>query len=87
MEKYKITYKGTSKVSDVHHIGMECNGFYYSVIFGRYVNGGFCSIPNWEVGCELADFSDVLYNSQSIGKVLEDYTSGRAIAEMIASVT
>ena len=41
MADYKISYIGDSKVENVHHIGVDFNGNYYSVIFGRYVNGGF----------------------------------------------
>lgn len=83
--KYKITYVGDSNISNVHHIGVEYGGNYYSVIFGRYVNGGFCSIPNWEVGCELATMSDVFWNAGAIGRALKDDKAGKNIAEAIAT--
>lgn len=49
MADYKISYIGDSQVGNVHHIGISHDGNYYSVIFGEYANGGFFSIPNWNV--------------------------------------
>ena len=68
----------------VHHIGVDFNGNYYSVIFGKYVNGGFFSIPNWNCGGELATFDDVFWNAESIGRSLKSKKSGKAIAMAIA---
>ena len=82
--KYKISYTGDSRISDMHHIGVSINGNYYSVIFGKYINGGFCSIPNWNVGCELSSFfDDVMWNTESIGKALKRKRDARIIAEAI----
>lgn len=66
-------------------VDMEYDGNYYSVIFGRYVNGGFCSIPNWEVGCELATMEDIFWNAGAIGRALKDDKAGKNIAEAIAA--
>lgn len=85
MEKnYEISYIGDHRISDVHHITVNYDGNSYSVIFGRYVNGGFCSIPNWNVGCELAGFSDVFWNEESLRSVLKHKMVARAIAFAIA---
>lgn len=84
MADYKISYIGDNNVGNVHHIGVDYNGNYYSVIFGEYVNGGFFSIPNWNVGGELATFDDVFWNAESIGKSLKSKKSGEAIAKAIA---
>lgn len=46
MEGYIVSYNGDRYISNIHHINIEYGGYLYSVIFGRYVNGGFCSIPN-----------------------------------------
>lgn len=46
MESYKISYNGDTQIKNIHHICVDYNGNYYSVIFGEYVNGGFFSIPN-----------------------------------------
>lgn len=83
MTDYKITYIGDNSIKNVHHIGIEYDGNYYSVIFGEYVNGGFCSIPNWEVGCELSCLDDVFWNETSIGKALKNKRAGKVIARAI----
>ena len=71
MSDFKISYIGDNNVGNVHHIGIDYNGNYYSVIFGRYVNGGFFSIPNWNCGGELSTFDDVFWNAESIGRSLK----------------
>lgn len=47
--EYKITHIWDNSINNIHHITVEYNGNSYSVIFGKYINGGFFSIPNW--GC------------------------------------
>lgn len=84
MADYKISYIGDNNVENVHHIGIDFNGNYYSVIFGRYVNGGFFSIPNWNVGGELANFDDVFWNVKSIGRSLKSKKAAKVIAMAIA---
>lgn len=84
---YEINYIGDSNISNIHHIGVNYNGNYYSVIFGKYVNGGFCSIPNWNVGCELASFSDTFWNTEALSKVLKSKNVAKAIAMAIAEYT
>lgn len=82
--EYKIIFVGDSNVTDVHHIIVEYDGFSYSVIFGKYLNGGFCSIPNMKVGCELSFFDDVFWNTESLYSVLKSKKAAKAIAMAIA---
>ena len=84
MADYKISYIGDNSIGNIHHIGVDYNGNYYSVIFGQYVNGGFFSIPNWNVGGELSDLDDVFWNTESIGKELKSKKAGKAVAMAIA---
>ena len=84
MANYKISYIGDNKVENVHHIGIDYNGNYYSVIFGEYVNGGFFSIPNWNCGGELAIFDDIFWNTESIRRSLKSKKAAKAIAMAIA---
>lgn len=81
---YKINHIGDACIRDMHHIGVDHGGNYYSVIFGRYENGGFCSIPNWGVGCELASFDDVFWNAESLSRTLKPKSAAEAIANAIA---
>ena len=84
-KKYEINIIGDQEIRSVHHIGLSFDGNYYSVIFGKYMNGGFCSIPNWGVGCELSfDFRDLHWNENSLYKVLKRKGAAKAIAMAIA---
>lgn len=89
MEKteYKISCIGDRNVSDVHHIGIDYDGNYYSVVFGNYINGGFFSIPNWDCGGELSTFDDVFWNTESIYKSLKKKKAAKVIAQAIAKYT
>lgn len=82
--KYEITYIGSLEIKDIHHIGINYDGNYYSVIFGKYINGGFFSIPNWNYGGELAGFTDIFWNTESIHKLLKKKKVARVIAQAIA---
>ena len=84
MADFKISYIGDNNVENVHHIGVDYNGNYYSVIFGKYVNGGFFSIPNWNAGGELVEFSDIFWNEESLSRVLKSKKAAKAIAMAIA---
>lgn len=84
MADYRITYCGDEHIKSMHHIGIEYNGDYYGVIFGSYVNGGFFSIPAWNVGGELGTFDDVFWNTESIGRALKSKKAAKQIALAIA---
>lgn len=81
---YKIIHIWDDSINNVHHITVEYNGNSYSVIFGRYVNGGFFGIPNWGVGGELGQFSDTFWNTESLSRVLKSKRAAKAIAMAIA---
>ena len=82
--EYKISYIGDDSIKNVHHIGIDYNENYYSVIFGRYVNGGFFSIPNWGVGGELGYFNDTCWNEESLSRVLKSKRAAKVIVMAIA---
>ena len=84
MADYRISYIGDNSVGNVPHIGVDYNGNYYSVIFGRYINGGFFSIPNWNCGGELGHFGDTFWNEESLSRVLKSKKVAKAIAMAIA---
>lgn len=47
-------------------VEINYGGNYYLVIFGRHINGYFCAIPNWGVGCEMAEPEDIFYNTERL---------------------
>lgn len=81
---FSIVHDWTAKVEKVCHISVEWNGNSYSVIFGRYINGGFCCIPNWGIGCELGTFDDVFWNVESLERAFDgDGEVAKVIANAI----
>ncbi|MBQ9713703.1 MAG: hypothetical protein IJV83_00080 [Clostridia bacterium] len=47
-------------------ISADVRGDSYLVIYGKHVNGYFCCIPNWGIGCEMAEPSDIFYNTEKL---------------------
>ena len=45
---------------------IEAQGLSFHIIFGSQANGNFLCIPNWQLGCELSDYSDKNWNRESI---------------------
>lgn len=82
--EYKITQILDDSINNVHHITVEHNGYSYNVIFGKYINGGFFSIPNWSVGGELGQFCDTFWNTESLNRVLKSKRAAKVIAMAIA---
>lgn len=81
--KFKVLHRWSSGTHK--EITVEWNGKSYHVIYGTQVNGGFCCIPNWGVGCELSSYwDDIMWNTDSIGSALRSKKAGRVIAEVIA---
>ena len=48
------------------------------------MNGGFFSIPNWNVGGELGEFSDTFWNEESLSRALRSKKAAKVIAMAIA---
>ncbi|MEA5085074.1 MAG: DUF6618 family protein [Lachnospiraceae bacterium] len=71
------------EVSNCKEISVNYKGSSYLVIYGEHVNGWFFCIPNFQVGGELSDTTDVFWNSPRIGKALDDMEAGIAIANGI----
>lgn len=45
-------------------------GTYFHILAGRHRYGNYLCIPNHDVGCELSDFSDILWNEQRISSLM-----------------
>ena len=59
--EYNITASFTVKA--MFEMSVDVDGSSFLVIYGRHINGGFCCIPNWQIGCEMSVPNDVFYNS------------------------
>lgn len=45
---------------------IDANGWNFHVIVGKHINGNYICIPNWNVGSELANLSDVFWNRERL---------------------
>ncbi len=61
---YKITSE--FKASVLFEIDVNTDGSSYLVIFGKHINGYFCCIPNWKIGCEMTSPSNIDYNMDKL---------------------
>lgn len=53
-----------------YELKLSANGSYYHILMGSHQNGNFLCIPNWDIGSELAGFSDLFWNSEQLSKQL-----------------
>ena len=45
---------------------IESDGESFHIIYGKHNRGYYLVIPNWNVGCEMSDYKDIMWNSSSI---------------------
>ena len=50
---------------------IEANGFSFHIIAGKHSNGNYICIPNWNIGSELAGFSDTFWNRERLSNYAE----------------
>ena len=55
-----------------YEIEVSALGNYYHIVFGEHAYGNFLCIPNWDIGCEIADFSDLFWNTERLSKHLNE---------------
>lgn len=64
-------------------ISVNADGFNYTVIYGRYENGHYCSIPNHGIGCDMSNSTDTFYNAEALLRHNVSPVAAKAIAEAI----
>lgn len=70
------------KVFFEHSISV--NGSDYMVIFGQHINGGFISIPNWNISCEASTILPTSgYNAERLVQAGMDEETAVAIANYV----
>jgi hypothetical protein len=42
----------------------------FTLLVGQYTNGGFISIPVFNVGADLADFGDYFWNNERLASIM-----------------
>jgi len=51
---------------------VTARGYFYHVIFGSHAYGNYLCVPNWNVGCELADYSDLFWNTERLSRIISN---------------
>ena len=47
---------------------ISCEGFRYHLIYGKHSYGYYLVIPEWYIGCEMSDYKDTFWNTESLTK-------------------
>lgn len=81
-----MTYRISAryKASALCEISVDVDGLNYLVIYGSHINGVWCCIPNWEIGCEMGDPTDTFFNTEALTRAGLGANAARAIASAIA---
>ena len=73
--------------SELYEADVNARGCTYHLIFGKYADGEFLCIPNWNTGCELADLMDREANMEFLlGTDQLDYEDCTAISWALYSI-
>ena len=54
------------KLSNPYEIAVTARESCFHIICGSHSNGNYLCIPNWNIGSELADFSDYFWNLERL---------------------
>ncbi|MBD5585529.1 MAG: hypothetical protein HDQ88_10635 [Clostridia bacterium] len=74
------------KATALFEVSFNANGSNFLVVYGQHINGYYCCIPNWKIGCEMAEPADTFYNYEKLCGAGLNKNDAKAIAEMIKTV-
>lgn len=55
-------------INEPYELNLSVNGSHFHILLGSHLGGHFICIPNWEIGCELASYSDAFWNMEKLDK-------------------
>lgn len=65
---------------------VNSRGNYYHFIYGKYINGFYISIPEWYIGCPMADYRDVHWNKNSLKEAGMSSYDAETIARAVSNL-
>lgn len=80
--------KNIKRNGSYYEMEVNARGSYFHVIFGTHSYGKYVCIPNWEVGCELTDYTDLFWNTERISmqmSIVDAISVATAIKAVIIS--
>ncbi|MDT3702944.1 MAG: hypothetical protein ROZ36_07850 [Thermincola sp.] len=58
----------------------------FTFIVGKYINGGFISIPAFNVGSDLADYDDYFWNNEHLALIM-NRADAATVAEALRTLS
>lgn len=84
--KYKTTMV-LSKQNPVDHCFIvEVGRCSYTVLYGQYINGGWCAIPNWNISCDMGEPEDIGYNADKLFAAFAKQKGGTVKEEVCVAI-
>lgn len=85
MITFKCGNKGLCQIDVIrttipYEMNLSFNGNSYHIIVGKHRYGNYICIPNWDIGCELAFFSDTFWNIERLTRHMAK-TEAKAIVK------
>ena len=65
---------------------VNSRGYCYHFIYGKYTHGYYISIPNWYIGCPMADYRDVFWNKNSLKEAGMSACDAETIARAVSNL-
>lgn len=75
------------EASIIFEASIAVNGWSYLIIYGKHINGYFCSIPSHNFGCELSEPNSISYNTSKLEGCGVDEEVAEAIANAISEIS
>lgn len=60
------------------------SGFFFMI--GKYIGGGFISIPDYKVGCDLSLYGDYFWNNEHLAKIMNPVDAA-TVAEALRTLS
>ena len=62
----EFTIEREFKANVLFEFSVAIDGWTYLVIYGKHINGYFCALPSWSMGCEMSSPDAVDYNTKKL---------------------
>jgi len=68
-----------------YELELSARGHHFHILFGKHTYGNFLCIPNWDIGCELADYGDTFWNTERLSRHMKK-ADAISIAQALAVI-
>lgn len=82
MDSWKVSWEVLETETDYHKLRISARGSTFDVILGYSSSGNYLCIPDIDIGCALALWSDVFWNTEKLSMLMSE-TDAATIAAVI----